>query len=90
MGIFQSFVDAEQTKVTIRNPGGLDLDTNKYTKDVANVEKDHIDIIIQKDDLNINVLVYPHGKVTFQGYTKDKETALRIFLKIWGEIKDYH
>ena len=85
-----SFVDEEQTKVTIRNPAGLDFETNKYTKDIAEIEKGHIDIIIQKDDLNINVLVYPQGKVTFQGYTKDKETTLRIFLKIWNEIKEYN
>ena len=84
-----SFVDEEQTKVTIKNPAGLDFETNKYMKDMAEIEKGHIDIIIQKDDLNLNILVYPQGKVTFQGYTKDKETALRIFLKIWNEIKEY-
>ena len=85
-----SFFDEEQTKVTIKNPAGLDFETNKYMKDISEIDKDRIDIIIQKDELNIIVLVYPQGKVTFQGYTRDKETTLRIFLKIWNEIKEYH
>lgn len=85
-----SFVDEEQTKVTIKNPSGLDFVTNKYMKDISEIDKDRIDIIIQKDDLNIIVFVYPQGKVTFQGYTRDKDTTLRIFLKIWNEIKEYH
>lgn len=85
-----SFMDEEQTKVTIKNPSGLDFVTNKYMKDIPEIDKDRIDIIIQKDDLNIIVYVYPQGKVTFQGYIRDKETTLRIFLKIWNEIKEYH
>lgn len=85
-----SFVDPDQTRVTIKNSGGIDLDTNRHTKDIAELEKSHIDIIIQaEDDLNFNVFVYPTGKITFQGYIRDKEAALRIFLKIWAEIKEY-
>ncbi|PIN91578.1 hypothetical protein COU57_00045 [Candidatus Pacearchaeota archaeon CG10_big_fil_rev_8_21_14_0_10_32_14] len=85
-----SFIDPDQTKVTIKNSGGIDLDTNRHTKDCEDIEKNHIDIIIQTDDeLNFNVYVYPHGKVTFQGFIKDNETALRIFLKIWNEIREY-
>lgn len=85
-----SFIDEEQTRITIRNSAGLDFETNKYTKDIGDFDKDHIDIIIQKDEINMNVLLYPQGKVTFQGYVKEKDTTLRIFLRIWDEIKEYH
>ena len=83
------FVDPDGTRVKLTNFGGLDLEENKHTKGCGNLMKDHIDILIEKDDLQLKVLIYLEGKVTFLGYKQDRSVALRIFLKIWDEIKGY-
>jgi|SRR3989344_39679 len=84
-----SFVDSDGTKITVRNTGGVDLNTHYVTTGKETVEKNHIDILIEKDDLTFEVFVYPGGKVTFYAGISSPETVLRIFLKIWSEIKDY-
>ncbi|MBU0457385.1 MAG: hypothetical protein KKD75_04550 [Nanoarchaeota archaeon] len=84
-----SFIDRDGTKITIRNSGGVDLNTHYVTVGKENVTKNHIDLLIEKDDLTFEVYVYPEGKVTFYAGLKSPETVLRIFLKIWSEIKDY-
>jgi len=83
------FIDNDGTKVRLTNFSGLDLEENRHLKGCAIIEKQHIDIIIEKDGLELKVLIYPEGKVTFLTYKQDRTIALRIFLKIWEEIKPY-
>ncbi|PIN90998.1 hypothetical protein COU57_02460 [Candidatus Pacearchaeota archaeon CG10_big_fil_rev_8_21_14_0_10_32_14] len=83
------FIDNDGTKVRLTNFSGLDLEENRHIKGCEIIEKQHIDIIIEKDGLEFKVLIYPDGKVTFLTYKQDRTVALRIFLKIWEEIKPY-
>lgn len=84
-----SYLDEDGTKITVKNPAGLDLCTHWATKDKNEISKDHMDILIEKDELNFNVLVYPEGKITIFAFALDSITPLKIFLKIWDEIKEY-
>lgn len=84
-----SFEDADGTKVSISNPGGISIDGSKYLKGNENTEKKNLKIPIQKDGKNFNVAIYPSGKITFGGRVTDEETALTIFIKVFDEIRDY-
>lgn len=84
-----SFEDTDGTKLTLKNLSGIDLDTHYITKDKNGIEKNRIEIIVEKDDLNFDILVYPEGKVTFPGRPRYHSTMFRIFLRIWSEIEDY-
>ena len=84
-----SFEEADGTKVSISNPSGIDIKTDKHVKDTKNIEKKNLKILIQKDDKNFNVMIYPNGKITFGGRITDEESALSIFTKVFDEIKEY-
>jgi len=83
------FEDPDGTKITISNTAGMDLQTHWATREKEDTDKNYMGIVVEKDDLRINVKIYPDGKITIQGYVFDPITALRMFLKIWPEIQEY-
>lgn len=84
-----SFEDREGTKVSVSNPSGIKIESNRYLKGNESTEKKNLKILIEKDDKNFNVTLYPSGKITFGGRVADYQTALIIFIKVYDEIKNY-
>jgi len=84
-----SFEEPNGTKISISNPAGLDIRTDKHLIDTGGIEKKNLKILIQKDDKNFSVTIYPNGKITFGGRIIDEQSTLGIFMKVFTEIEDY-
>lgn len=84
------FIEPDGTKVKLVNDTGLDLNTNRHIQGCQDIPKDKITILIEKDDLNFNATIYSSGKVTLLTYNPNVSVLLRLFLKIWQEMKPYN
>jgi len=84
------FIEPDGTKVRLVNDTGLDLNTNKHVQGCQDITKEKITILIEKDDLNFNATIYSSGKVTLLTYNPNVSVLLRLFLKVWQEMKPYN
>jgi len=85
------YKDIEGSNISINAKTGISDPNNHYLlSGVSDVDKKHIDILINYDDKTMNTFVYGDSKLTLRNLAiNHNKDYFKIFLECWGAIETY-